>query len=100
MPPNLWLSIGLGTGIGMVYGVLALASYRYALRLRGNRFMAFALGGMLARMILLFVLVLATAMAVPLHAMGFTVSLVAVITVSLVLEVVAVRRWLRSAGEV
>jgi hypothetical protein len=62
--------------------------------------MAFALGGMLVRMVLLFALVFATAMAVPLHAIGFTVSLVAVIIISLVLEVVAVTRWLRSAGEV
>jgi hypothetical protein len=61
--------------------------------------MAFALGGMLVRMVLLFVLVLVTAMAVPLHATGFTVSLVAMIVISLVLEVVAVTRWLRSAGE-
>jgi len=87
----------LGTGIGVIYGVLALAGYRYALRFRGNRFMAFALGGMLVRMVLLFALVLAVAMLVPLHATSFTISLVGVVIISLILEVMTALRWLRSA---
>jgi hypothetical protein len=98
MPPDVWLSAGLGTGIGVIYGVLALAGYRYALRFRGNRFMALALGGMLARMVVVFVMVLSVAMLVPLHAMSFTISLVVVVIISLILEVVAVLRWLRSAN--
>lgn len=96
MTSDVWLSVGLGTGIGVMYGVLALAGYRYALRFRGNRFMAFALGGMLARMVLLFVMVLAVAMLLPLHATSFTISLVVVVVISLILEVMTALRWLQS----
>jgi hypothetical protein len=60
--------------------------------------MALALGGMLARMVVVFVMVLSVAMLVPLHAMSFTISLVVVVIISLILEVVAVLRWLRSAN--
>lgn len=99
MPANLWLSIGLGIGIGVLYGALALVGYRYALRSRGTRFMAFAVGGMLVRMVVLLVVVLAVAMWIPLHAMGFTVALVSVVVMSLIVEVVTVLRWLRSAND-
>jgi len=99
MPADLWLSIGLGTGIGALYGALALVGNRYTLRFRGNRFMAFALGGMLARMVLLFVIVLAVTLWVPLHAVGFAVARVTVVVASLIIEVVTVLRWLRSADD-
>lgn len=95
----MWLSIGLGAGIGLAYGALALLGFRYALQFRGNRFMAFALGGMLGRMVLLFVAVLAVAMSVPLHATGFTVALVTTVVASLIVEVVTVLRWLRAAND-
>lgn len=98
MPANLWLSIGLGAGVGLLYGALALAGYWLALRSTGTRFMAFALGGMLVRMVVLFVVVLAVAMWIPLHAAGFTVTLVGVVITSLIIEVVAVLRWLRARG--
>lgn len=99
MPADLWLSIGLGTGIGALYGVLALIGNRYTLRFRGRRFMAFALGGMLARMVLLFAIVLTVALWVPLHAVGFTVALVAGVVASLIVEVITVLRWLRPADD-
>jgi hypothetical protein len=60
--------------------------------------MAFAVGGMLVRMAVLLVVVLAVATWVPLHAVGFTVTLVGVIVASLVIEVVVVVRWLRAGG--
>lgn len=99
MPASLWLSVGLGAGIGALYGALALVGYRYALRFQGARFMTLALGGMLARMVVLFVVVLAVAMWIPLHATGFAVTLVGVVIMSLVVEVVAVLRWLRSTDD-
>jgi hypothetical protein len=61
--------------------------------------MAFALGGMLVRMVVLLVVVLAVAMWIPLHATGFTVALVSVVIMSLIVEVVTVLRWLRSAND-
>lgn len=94
MPLGLWLSIGLGAGIGAVYGALALLNYRYALQFRGRRFMAVAFGGMLGRMVLLFVVVLSAALWIPVHVTGFIIALVAVVIVSLVLEVIALMRWL------
>ncbi len=99
MPASLWLSIGLGAGVGLLYGALALAGYGLAFRSKGTRFMAFALGGMLVRMVVLFVVVLAVAMWIPLHAAGFAVTLIGVVIASLVVEVVAVLRWLRTRDE-
>ncbi len=99
MPASLWLSVGLGAGIGLLYGALALIGYWLALRSTGTRFMAFAVGGMLVRMVVLFVVVLAVATWIPLHAAGFIVALVGVIVTSLVVEVVVVVRWLRAGGE-
>lgn len=98
MPASLWLSVGLGAGVGLLYGALALIGYWLALRSTGTRFMAFAVGGMLVRMAVLLVVVLAVATWVPLHAVGFTVTLVGVIVASLVIEVVVVVRWLRAGG--
>ena len=59
--------------------------------------MAFALGGMLVRMVLLFVVVLSVTTQVSLHAAGFSIALVAAIIVSLIAEVVVLLRRLRSA---
>jgi len=61
--------------------------------------MAFALGGMLVRMVLLLVVVLSAAMLVSLHVTGFAVALIAVVVVSLILEVVILLRRVRSAGD-
>lgn len=49
---DLWSSIGLGAGIGLVYGGASYLTFRRALSASNRRFLLFVFGGMILRMFL------------------------------------------------
>lgn len=96
MGSEIWWSIALGAGIGAVYGGAAFLTHRLAFRFQDNRFTAIVLGGMLLRMVLLLAVVVLVVALVPIHAASFLIALVAVLLLSLALELMAVLRRIRT----
>lgn len=86
------LSLSLGIGFGLVYGILSYVTYRIALSRPPQMFMLVAFGGMTAR---LFVATAAVALVLafaPVLPMVFVVSFFAVFAIALILEVTLLHR--------
>ena len=99
MGSEIWWSIGVGAGIGAVYGGAAFLTHRLALRFQDNRFTAVVLGGMLLRMFLLLAVVALVVALVPIHAAAFLIALVAVLLLSLAIELTAMLRRIRATQQ-
>lgn len=91
---TLWFSVLLGAVVGVVYGAIAYVSHRLALGMQGTSFLAFALGGMLARMVLVLVLVGLTLAFVNVDPIGFAVTLAVVLLGVLAGEALLLKRRL------
>lgn len=82
-----WLSVGLGSGIGLLYGITSVAVNRYALRQDHHRFMLIAVGGMLARMLLALFLIALIVFLLPVDRVAFFTSFLGVFVLGIVVEV-------------
>lgn len=86
------LSLSLGIGFGLVYGVVSYLTYRVALSRSPQTFMVIAFGGMTIR---LFVAAAAVALVLafaPVLPMVFIVSFFAVFAMALTLEITLLHR--------
>ncbi len=89
---DLWSSLGLGVGIGLVYGAASYATYRLALSASTRKFLLLVWGGMILRMFValgILVLIMISVAVVELALIG---SFFAVFAVVLVLEVYGLHR--------
>lgn len=95
----IWLSVGLGAGIGFLYAIASYANARFAAGFRTHsRFMAVFFGGMLLRMMAALALVAFVIVFVPVHVPVFIAAFLAAFLIGLVTEVAkihqeATARW-------
>lgn len=87
MEAPVWLSLVLGTGIGLLYGLAVYATHRIMHNVSTTAFMGLMVGGMLARMVVLLVLVALVLWLVPVHVLAFAGSLVTMLIVGLGVDV-------------
>lgn len=90
------LSIGLGLAVGIAYGISAYATLHYAAAYQGSEFMKRFIGGLVARMIGLMIVVGLVAAFLPIEPLPFLLSLVVPLIGTVVLEV---REALRLVSE-
>ena len=88
----LWLSVGLGLAIGVLYIFASLAANRYAVRQEQSRFVVIVLGGMLVRILGAMVFVALVLLLLPVAQAPFIGTFFGVFVIGLVWEV---RSWLR-----
>jgi len=93
MTTDLWLSVGLGAGIGMMYDIVSFVTARWALRYSGKRFLIIFFGGMLARLGAAVVVVTLALLLLPVTVFAFVIAFLIVYVVWLVIEV-----WLIHTG--
>lgn len=81
------LSIGLGVLVGAAYGLSAYATLRYAAQLQGAAFMQVFIGGMMARIVGLMIVVGLIAALLPITPLPFLLSLIIPLVGTVVAEV-------------
>ena len=89
-----WLSIGLGSGIGLLYAIASLLVNRYAMRQPGHRFLLVFMGGMMVRLALALVGVTLILLLLPVQQRAFVASFLGVFVIGLIVEIVRVHRRL------
>lgn len=82
----LWLSMGLGAGLGMVYIAASYLSNRHALKSR-QRFMLVVVTTMLIRLLLALVILIGILLLLPVSPTAFLGSFFVVFVVGLILEI-------------
>lgn len=87
MDASVWLSLALGTGIGLLYGLAVYGTHRIMHNVSTTAFMGIMVGGMLARMVVLLVLVGLVLWLVPIHVLAFAGSLVTMLLLGLGFDV-------------
>ncbi len=92
MAANLWLSIGLGAGIGLAYGGFSYLTYRRALSAPRHRFQVIVWGGMLLRMFAALVSIALIVALAPVRPLVFVGAFFIVFALSLALEVYFLHR--------
>ena len=93
MTTNLWFSVGLGVGIGVMYSLASYATARWAMRFSGKRFMLIFFGGMVVRIGVAAALVTLALLLLPVQMFVFLVMFLAVYVIWLVAEI-----WLFHVG--
>ncbi len=96
MTGSFWLSVGVGVGVGMIYGVVAALSLLIALRKTGQQFMTVFVGGMLARLVLVLALTFGVLLLVPVEPFPFAIALAICVLGVLGIETLVALRRLRS----
>ena len=81
------LSIGLGAIVGVAYGLSAYATLRYAAQFEGTAFMQVFVGGMIARIVGLMIVVGLIAALLPIEPLPFLLTLVVLLFAAVVAEV-------------
>lgn len=81
------LSIGLGALVGTAYGLSAYATLRYAARFQGAAFMQVFMGGMVARIVGLMIVVGLIAALLPIQPLPFLLALVLLLVGTVIAEV-------------
>lgn len=92
MPADWWLSLGLGAGLGMAYGLSSYVTAWFAARQPGRRFLVLLLGGMLARMAVALALLALALAFVPMHRGVLAGSFLLIFSAGLVAEVALIHR--------
>lgn len=95
MTAEVWLSLGLGSGIGVLYGTASIAAASLASRHGDATFMTVFFGGMVVRLFLAVLIITLVLVLVPIRAFVFLASFLLVFFAGLVLEV-----WLVHRGSV
>ncbi len=86
MVDDLWLSLGLGGGIGLMYGVASRLTHRYAMHQSDRRFFGIFLGGMGIRLGVALALVFGILATVPVQGPVFIGSFLLIFVIGLVVE--------------
>lgn len=81
------LSIGLGAIVGAAYGLSAYATLRYAAQFEGTAFMQVFMGGMIARIVGLMLVVGLIAALLPITPLPFLLALIVPLIGTVVVEV-------------
>jgi hypothetical protein len=97
---DLWLSIGLGSGLGLLYGSVAYLFHRKALNASRKQFLKLVFGGLVIRMFVALAVVLAVLVAVPVREGAFTGSFLIVFVVTTIIEIHLLDRGRRASKEV
>ena len=92
MAVEFWFSVGLGAGIGLLYGLVSYLGYKRALLASHHRFLLLALGGMTVRLLVVVSLIAVILSLSLVQATPFVGAFFAVFIVALVLEVLALHR--------
>jgi hypothetical protein len=98
MAAELWLSIGLGAGIGLLYTAASMVLHRQAARLDDRRFLLVFLGGLIARMAAALILVVLVLAFVSVRELAFIGSFLIVFMMGLAAEVLRIHRGRGSAA--
>lgn len=85
-PDDVWLSLVLGTSLGILYIAASFVSNRYALK-SADRFMIIVVTTMLIRISLALVVLIGILLTLPVASMAFLGSFFVVFVIGLVLEV-------------
>ena len=88
----LWTSVLMGGGLGVAYGAVAHVMGRWALRHERHRFLARAVGGMLARMVGMLAATAAAVAFAPVRPAPFAAALVPALLAGLAAEIVTLHR--------
>jgi hypothetical protein len=93
MANSVWVGLGLGIGLAVIYAAASLFTHRLALRQSNqNQFLAIAFGGLLARMAFALLMVTVTLIFIPVHRTAFIGSFFGVFTITLIIEVLDLHR--------
>lgn len=95
---DVWMSVGWGAGIGLLYAVASLATARLAARFGDRQFMLIFMGGMMARLAVAVVLVMLVLVLVDVHRLAFISTLLFVFLVGLAIEIWVVHRHRAAHG--
>ena len=93
MTAEWWLGVGCGAGLGVLYGLLSLATTRFARHYRDKTFVLVFFGGMIARLGLTLLTVLLILLYVQIEALVFVGSFFLVFILVLSLEI-----WMMHTG--
>lgn len=99
MQGNLMLSIALGIGLAGANIVLSIAYAKKAMRAPSARFVGTIFKGMGLRMVGVLGALILVFLFIPIHAISFAVSFLAVALIGLVVEVRMLSRLTRTAGK-
>lgn len=87
------MSITLGAGLGLLYGLASFLTWKWAERHRSTgRYLMIFLGGMIARLFAALALVVLVVALVPVHVGFFVGAFLAVFLVGLIAEVLQMHR--------
>lgn len=98
MAAELWLSIGLGGGLGLAYGFAAYLFNRMALRASREQFLKLVLGGLVIRMFGALAVVVLVLVTIPVRDGLFVGSFLIVFVVATIFEIYRLDRGGRASG--
>ncbi len=93
------VNIAFGVGLGLFYGVAGYLNFLWAMRRSGASFMVIALGGMLLRMTIAFLLVALGVLLLDVQENPFFLAFVSTFVVALALEITAMHKGWGVKGE-
>jgi hypothetical protein len=86
------MSLGLGIGFGLVYGIASYLTYRLALNRAVQTFMMIAFGGMILRLFAAVIAVVLVLVLTEVQPLVFVSSFFAVFAMALTVEVLVIHR--------
>jgi hypothetical protein len=92
MAANLWMSLGLGTGMGLLYVLASYWSTRSAMQVSDRSFLLRYFAGMMVRMMAVLLALTLVLALVPVRQGVFVASLLFVVFLGIILEVIALQR--------
>ncbi|GIV60824.1 MAG: hypothetical protein KatS3mg043_1913 [Rhodothermaceae bacterium] len=92
MAAELWLSIGLGAGIGLLYGGASYLTYRRALSAPKHRFLLLVWGGLVVRLFAALSAITLIVILAPVRVPAFVGAFFGVFVVVLVVEIYVLHR--------
>lgn len=99
MTATFWLSLGLGVGLGLLYGAASLWTNRRALTRGRSQFLRIAFVGMFTRMFVALGLIVLILVLLPVNTMAFVGAFFAVFLAFLAYETLSLHRQQRPASD-
>ncbi len=98
MAADLWLSVGLGSGLGLLYGSTAYLFNQRALGASHEQFLKIVLGGLVIRIFGFLAAVLVVLVTAPVREGVFVGSFLIVFAVATIFEIYRLDRGRRTSG--
>ena len=92
MTDGLWLSLALGGGMGLLYGIAAYASLRFASRHQGQQFYVFYFAGMMVRLMAVLVSLVLILVLMDVHDLVFVGSFMGLVFIGIAFEIMSLQR--------